>query len=86
MGWKIRKVGIVTEIILNENKRIMDFTIINFIFKLDNKEDILCKFTPTIKVGYKVEVIGNYSDREKMFVANYIRWLNPQTKLTQFNK
>ena len=86
MGWWIRKVGIVTEIILDDTKRTADYTITIFIFKLDNKEEILCKFTPAIKAGYKVEIIGNYNDREKMFVANYIRWLNPQTKLTQFSK
>lgn len=86
MGWMNKKVGIVTEIVLNESRRTMDFTITNFIFKLDNKEDILCKFFPNIKVGYKVEVIGDYSDWEKMFVANYVKWLNPQTKLTRFQK
>lgn len=87
MSWRIRKIGFVKEIILTEIKHTSDYHMETHIFVLnDDKDKIICRFDPRIKVGDKVEVIGEFSNWYKMFHAHYVRWLNPQTKLTQFKK
>ena len=81
----IKLVGVIKEVTYRKTKTSESYWE-RCDFNLESGERIVClDFYPTVRRGFKVKIIGKWSESGKAFLAESVDRVNNQTKLDKFN-